>query len=118
MTLQGIKKILAPTKKAELRKEPAQIRCLDNTRLEGFLLQFSFRIKDILYLLVNDRKYFRIIYHQLIFENPCISLLNENAMCKHGNIYGARDRIRTDDLILTMDALLPTELRGQDTCLI
>ena len=26
---------------------------------------------------------------------------------------GARDRNRTDDLILTMDALLPTELRGR-----
>ena len=29
---------------------------------------------------------------------------------------GARDRNRTDDLILTMDALLPTELRGRAPC--
>ena len=31
-------------------------------------------------------------------------------------IPGARDRNRTDDLILTMDALLPTELRGRAPC--
>jgi hypothetical protein len=29
---------------------------------------------------------------------------------------GARDRNRTDDLILTMDALLPAELRGRAPC--